>query len=301
MSWRSVIVGSGARLRYGQRRLVVEQAETVTVPLEDISVLILESSEILLTSRLLAECAEAGVAVLTVGADHLPNGVLTPFLSHSRCLKVLERQLAMDRPRKKRAWQRIVRQKILNQAVCLDLCERPDAGLLRRLADSVRSGDPDNVESSAAQRYFSALFGPRFSRRRPSLVNAALNYGYAVLRAALGRSLAAYGFLPVLGIRHCNEQNAFNLADDWLEPYRPLVDLYVARHFADSGAEALSSSGKARLVSLLHHDVPVDGETLSAMAAIEKSAASFGRYLEDGDPASLKLPGLLPLNMRRHE
>lgn len=299
MGWRSVVVSKGATLRFARHRLVIEQEETASVPLEDIAVLVLDSAEILLTSRLLLECMEAGIVVLTVGLNHLPNGALLPFLPHSRPLKMLGRQLAASLPAKKRAWQRIVRQKLFNQAACLDLCGRPDGPLLAKMAATVKSGDTGNREAAAAQHYFSALFGPGFHRSQSCLRNAALNYGYAVLRAAIGRAQACHGLLPVLGLHHRNEQNAFNLADDWLEPFRPLVDLCVARNFSATEDRELAPADKAHLVSLLHHDIALDGEVLSALAAIEAGTQSLGRFFDSGDPARLKLPGLLPLNFHR--
>jgi CRISPR-associated protein Cas1 len=301
MGWRSVVVSKGATLRFGGHRLVIEQAESATVPLEDIAVLVLDSAEILLTSRLLSECAEAGITVLTVGRNHLPNGALLPFLPHSRSGKTLQRQLKVSLPAKKRAWQRIVQRKILNQGACLDLSGKEEGDRLAQLAGAVRSGDPDNQEAVAAQRYFRAMFGPQFHRARPILVNAALNYGYAVLRAAIGRTLASYGFVPALGLHHRSEQNAFNLADDWIEPFRPLVDLSVAS--CDWGEEErdLQPKDKAQLVSLLHHDIALGEEIQSVLAAIDLGVQSLGRFYEAGDPALLRLPVLLPLRLHDHE
>lgn len=301
MAWRSVVVSKGGKLRYEQQRLVIEQEEVVSVPLEDITVLVLDSAEILLTSRLLSECAEAGITVLCVGQSHLPNGALLSFLPHSRPLKMLNRQLAATQPWKKRAWQRIVQQKIRNQATCLDLCGKADGTTLRQWAGKVRSGDSGNLEAVAAQHYFAALFGRSFHRGQSRLLNAALNYGYAVLRAAIARSLTSYGLLPVLGLHHHNEQNAFNLADDWLEPFRPLVDLCVAQCWHDAEDRELTRQDKAQLVGLLHHDVPVEKEKLTALAAIDAGVQSLGRFFETGRPALLKLPGLLPLQWHAYE
>jgi CRISP-associated protein Cas1 len=160
----SAAISRGAPLRYSKNRLHIEQAETVSLPLEDISVLVLDSAEILLTSRLLLECMEAGIAVLTVDSSHHPNGVMLPYLPHSRSLKTIEAQLAVSLPQKKRAWQRVVQQKIRNQALCLALMQNKTHSLLQALVKNVQSGDSGNVEAIAAQQYFPALFGKDFHR-----------------------------------------------------------------------------------------------------------------------------------------
>lgn len=295
MGWRSVVVSQGATLRYAHQALIIEQGETASVPLEDISVLVLDSAEVLLTSRLLLECAAAGIVVLTVGRDHLPNGALLPFLPHSRPLKTLNRQLNLSRPAAKRGWRGIVQRKIRNQGRCLDFLDRPGGTTLARLAEEVRSGDLGNQEAIAAQRYFPALFGEGFCRPDARFWNAALNYGYAVLRAALGRTLVVYGFLPVLGLHHCNEQNAFNLADDLLEPFRPVVDLCVAQSWPGEEGRPLSPADKAVLVGLLHRDIGLEEDTLTVLAAMEATVQSLGRFYAKRDADLLRLPVLLPL------
>lgn len=302
MTWRSIVVSTPAVLRYRQGRLLVQQPPAeAAVPLEDIAVLLLESPEILLSSRLLQECVDAGVTVLTVGRDHHPNGALLPFLPHSRPLKLLHRQLNASQPQRKRLWQRIVRQKVINQARGLELLGKAGASRLTRLAATVKSGDPENVEAMAARLYFRALYGPSFSRSQESLLNAALNYGYAVLRAAIARSLTLHGFLPVLGLHHRNEQNAFNLADDLIEPYRPVVDLFVSQTGAVFFEDRLTPPLKAGLVSVLHHDVAMPSGEQSVLAAIEASVMSLGRSLSQGKAEILDMPTLLPLCWRSAE
>lgn len=295
MTWRSIVVSRPATLRFRAHGLLIEQpTDAVTVPLEDIAVVVLESAEILLSSRLLQECADAGIAVITVGRNHHPNGALLPFLPHSRPLKMLKRQLDITEPRRKRLWQAIVRQKLHNQARCLELLERDSPAWLHAMAERVRSGDPDNVEATAARPYFRSLFGEAFRRSGEDLINSALDYGYAILRAAIARSLTLHGFLPVLGLHHRNEQNAFNLADDVLEPFRALVDLCVAQYFLHINNPELSPAHKVRLIGLLHQDLPMPGGCLTALAAIEDCVVSLGQCLEDSE-RSLRLPGLRAL------
>jgi len=303
VGWRSVVIANPAALTLEDRALAIAQGgNTARVMLEDISVLVLDHAQISLTAPLLSACAEAQVAVLTVNASHLPNGVLMPYLPHSRALKVMTAQLALSQPARKRLWQRIVRFKICNQAAMLDRAAKDDdARYLRQLACDVRSGDPDNCEAQAAQIYFRGLFNPQFHRGQMRFHNAALNYGYAVVRAAIARTLTGYGFLPAFGLFHHSEQNAFNLADDLIEPYRPLVDAGVLTHYPEEPDRDLEPADKGRLVALLHEDVTLsshsansdDGGHCTLLAAIEATVSGLsGIVLHDAPHERLALPRL---------
>ncbi|WP_300453826.1 type II CRISPR-associated endonuclease Cas1 [Accumulibacter sp.] len=306
MGWRSVLIASPAALTLEDRALAIAQGgKAARVMLEDISVVVLDHAQISLTAPLLAACAEARIAVLTVNTSHLPNGVLIPYLSHSRALKVMTAQLEMSRPEKKRLWQRVVRYKIANQAAVLERASTadadPDARHLRHLARSVRSGDPDNYEAQAAQVYFRRLFNVQFNRSQKRFHNAALNYGYAVVRAAIARTLAAHGFLPAFGLFHHSEQNAFNLADDLMEPYRPLVDAGILAHYPEEPDRDLAPADKGRLVALLHKDVTLSSHTTdlgrggscTLLAAIDATVSGLSAIALQGAPHErLALPQL---------
>jgi CRISPR-associated protein Cas1 len=293
MGWRSVVIANPATLDFHQRALRIRQGDnTAHVPLEDVSVLLLEHREISLTTALLSACADAQITVLTVGQDHHPNGIFLPYLPHSRALKVMRAQLDTSEPARKRLWQTVVQRKIRNQAAVLGHREGTDAEqrLLLRIADDVRSGDSGHHEGQAAQRYFRALWGDDFTRNQPRFYNAALNYGYAVVRAALARSLVAFGFLPAFGIHHRSEQNAFNLADDLIEPYRPLVDAHILKSWPFEPERELSPKDKQHLVALLHRDVQTTASRQTLLASTDACAASLGQWLEFASPAVLVMP-----------
>jgi len=300
MAWRSVMITRPAHLKLNHEAMVVVQEDgTVRVPLEDISVLLIDNPQITLSAQLLSACAGRQIAVITVGADHHPNGVLLPYLPHSRALKVMKAQLDMGQPQSKRLWQGLVRQKIRNQGEVLHYYgEKRIGGRLSALADEVKSGDSRNAEALASQLYFPALFGSGFTRKQSRFHNAALNYGYAVIRAALARNLVSYGFITAHGLHHRSEQNSFNLADDLIEPFRPLLDAYLLQHFPDEESEELAPSHKAILVNILHQDIPLvdpDGvQTRSTMlAAVEAVVISLSQRLDDGD-SRLHLPIFQP-------
>ena len=289
MAWRSVMITRPSHPKYQQEVLkVVQDDGEVSIPLEDISVLLLDNPQITLSTQLLSACASQQIAVITVGADHHPNGVLLPHLPHSRALKVLQMQLALGQPQRKRLWQGLVQRKIRNQgAVLRHHGDDRNARRLDALASEVKSGDTRNAEAQASQVYFPALFGLGFARRQQRFHNAALNYGYAVIRAALARNLVSYGLLTALGLHHHNEQNSFNLADDLIEPFRPLLDAYVLHQFPDDSREGLATEHKAELVNILHRDIStldaLDNLTRGTLlAATEAIVVSLTQRLGDG-------------------
>jgi CRISPR-associated protein Cas1 len=295
------MISRPATLRREKFALLIEQEQDARVPFEDIAVIVLNHREITLTHSVLSACGEYGIGLFSTGPTHHPNGIFLPFLPHSRATRMLRLQLALGRPAAKRAWQTIIQAKIQNQAECLKLADKPCVERLESLARRVRSGDPDNLESQASALYFRALFGNDFHRGQPRWINAALDYGYAIFRAAIARGLVAHGFLPALGLFHASEQNAFNLADDLIEPYRPLVDLHVIEHSLGHGVDDLLPMDKVPLVSLLNVDMAMPRGTMSALTSIEQAVESLARLYEGGGEILLELPQLIGLALHQHE
>ena len=297
MTWRSVVISQPAKLKRQHFSLVIEQDESIPVPFEDIAVIVLNSREITLTHPVLSACAEYGIGLFSTGDNHQPNGVFLPFLAHSRATRMMRLQMDIDKPQTKRAWAVIIKAKINNQAFCLETVKRGDVKRVQSYANRVRSGDSENMEAQTASYYFPQLFGKGFNRAQNSWVNAALDYGYAVLRGTIARGLVAHGFLPNIGLFHRSEQNAFNLADDLIEPYRPLVDLYVAQNFnPNAPADALlRPMDKVNLVGLLNVDVQMPRGTTSVLSAIEQSVEALARMYEGASESVLELPTLIGL------
>ena len=299
MAWRTVVISNPARLRIENDQLTIIQDEAVCLPLEDVAVLVLESHEVLLSAALLNRLAELDVMLLVCDARHLPSMAGVPFAGHSRLAGVQRLQLGMTEPFRKRCWQAVVQRKIANQAACLRILDRPGHEAVAAMTDKVGSGDPTNVESSAAREHFRRAFGDGFARGGPDTVNSALNYGYAIMRAAVARALSFHGFLPAHGIHHRSELNPFNLADDFIEPLRPVVDLCVAGMTLDD--EGLSKENRQTLVGLLHAEVLVDGARQQTLYAAELMAGSFLSACRAKRPGALKLPCLLPIKMHDYE
>jgi len=294
VSWRSVVISRSAKLRREQFRLAIEQEQTAFVPFEDIAVIVLNHREISLTHSVLSACGEWGISLFATGDTHHPSGVFLPFLQHSRATRWLRLQLDLPRPVAKQTWAGIVRKKISNQAACLRLAGCEGAERLASYARRVRSGDNGNLEGQAAAFYFTKLFGKYFHRGQARFSNAALNYGYAVMRAAIARGLVAHGLLPSLGLFHASEQNAFNLADDVIEPFRPLVDLFVS-HMLIPDEDELRPSDKVALVALLNLDMEMPRGKMSVLSAIEQSIESLARIYDGGNETLLELPTLIGL------
>lgn len=307
MVWRSVVINQPAKLKREHFALVVEQEQSARVPFEDIAVIVLHHREITITHPVLSACAEYGIGLFSTGDNHQPNGVFIPYLQHSRATRMMRLQMQIDRPLAKRAWAEIIKAKISNQARCLELTGAKDVDRLESLARRVRSGDSENMEAQASAIYFRALFGASFDRSQPVWINAALDYGYAILRGTIARGLVAHGFLPSIGLFHRSEQNSFNLADDVIEPFRPIIDLHVAKTRPLDHSAELQSKDKAELVSLLNVDVGMARGIMAALSAIEYTIESLVRLhevqgaREDASEGALELPMLIGLKQHQRE
>lgn len=279
MTWRSLLISKGGKLSLHQQQMLIQQeGNEFTVPLEDIAIVVVESRETVITLPLLSAFGLYGITLLSCDEQFLPCGQWLPFNQYYRQLKTLKLQLETSLPLKKQLWQRIVQQKIRNQAKVLSLCQYQDKSeRLLQLANLVKSGDKDNLEAQSAVIYFSGLFGSHFRRKEEdNAINIHLNYAYTVVRSAVARSLVLYGWLPQLGLFHHSELNAFNLADDFIEPFRPIVDLLVW-NLLEKGliTTNLTPISKQQLIKILHHQLRFNQEKVSVLTAIDKTIASL--------------------------
>lgn len=286
-----------------QLQIILASDENHTVPIEDINSLMLETEKVQISSHALRELTLNGTAVYLCDEKHMPCGVLLPLNSHSRQLKILQLQLNMKKPLQKRLWQQLVQQKISNQAECLKICENDGHVKLVSMVKRVQSGDATYVEAQAAAQYFKMLFGSNFKRKnKPSsketdIWNASINYGYSIIRAMIARNLVVYGFEPSLGIFHHSETNRFNLADDLLEPFRPIIDLYTVTNIE---GEKFTTDHKRQLYNLVNIEVKLDNEHHSLMYAAERTVKSLAAVCRN-DEGRLVLPELIPIKMHSYE
>ncbi|AIL32419.1 type II CRISPR-associated endonuclease Cas1 [Basilea psittacipulmonis] len=301
--WRSVVINQASKLSLWKQQLYIQQKENYLVPLEDVAVILIEAKEVTITAPLLSAIAEYGITLLTCDQQFLPCGQWLPFSQYHRSLKILNLQLKMSEPLKKQLWQKIVQQKIKNQAWILDYSGHDIAAhRLNKLANEVKSGDKELAESQAASIYFKVLFKEGFNRKNEHPVNAYLNYGYTILRSAVARSLTQYGFLSIIGIHHRSELNAFNLADDFIEPFRQLVDLAVYhKMIAEEINLSLSVQDRHELVKLLNYDIRINNKNYNVLAAIDKTIQSFQASMIHKDSSLLKLPEMVCLKEHAYE
>jgi len=285
---RTLFFGSPAYLSTKNEQLVVnfpeEGKKEATIPIEDLGYVVLEDPQITITNGLIRKLVENKTAIITCDQQHLPCSLLQPLVGHTEQTERMRHQLNASQPLKKNLWQQTVEAKIDNQANHL-LRREKNALKLKRWAKKVKSGDTGNHEAIAAAYYFQNIFSgllPNFSRNQSRDVmggnppNNLLNYGYAILRAVTARALISSGMLPSVGIFHRNKYNAFCLADDIMEPYRPYVDA-VVYEMVDAGGDIseLNPNLKSQLLMIPALDVFLDGKRSPLMGAMSRTTNSL--------------------------
>jgi CRISPR-associated protein Cas1 len=292
MAWRGLHISQPTRLSLADNQIVAAQdSGEIKLPIEDIAWMVLDTPQVMLSTALISACMDAGMTIITTDRTHTPSGMLLPFHRHHRQAAIAALQVSLSQPLKKRLWQVLVRGKIENQAASLDVCKQ-DSRPLRAMIDLVGSGDPENVEARAARTYWPRLFIDFIRDDDNDKRNALLNYGYAIIRSAVARALVAVGLVPALGLFHASMANAFNLADDVVEPFRPFVDQAVwgltEKGTVASGATTVAE--RRQLASILTNTVTFGGEIVSLLTATEKAAESLVRAMESGSAALLQIP-----------
>lgn len=251
-----------------------------TFPIEDLGLVILDHKQIVVTHGVLESLLENNCAVVTCDSTHMPVGLLLPLEGNTIQSERFREQISCSKPLQKQLWQQTVQAKISNQAACLNRVEpNVEVRCMRVWSADVRSGDPDNLEARAAAYYWRNFFPefPEFVRSRDGeYPNLLLNYGYAILRAIVARSLVGTGLLPTLGIHHHNRYNAYCLADDIMEPYRPYVDMLVKQIVRERGVVVdLDRELKGRLLSLPTLDVTIARHTSPLAVAVDTTCKSL--------------------------
>lgn len=282
-------------LRDGQLHIDYNGGEpSKAASVEDTGVIVVDNPQVVITAALMMALMENNAAVLICNSQHLPDSLLLRMHEHHAFTETVRCQVESSEPLRKNLWQQTVAAKILNQAALLELTGN-DVNNIKYWAGSVRSGDPDNYEARAAAYYWSALYGSESGFRRQrhgEPPNNLLNYGYALLRAVIARSLVASGLMTFLGIHHRNKYNPYCLADDIMEPYRPFIDritMEIAGDFTD--IEELNPEIKKRLLVIPSADVIIDGTASPLMIAAQRTTASLIRCYA-GESRKLLFPVL---------
>ncbi len=305
---KTLYFGNSAYLSLRDRQLVIKQPEIesndtlpesfkagseITKPIEDIGVVVLDNRRITITTPLIEALLENNVAVISCDKKSMPHGLLLPLDANTTQSERFKQQINASLPLKKQLWQQTIKAKIRNQAAVLHHCTKEEVGCMHKWVEQVRSGDGENLEARAAAFYWKKFFPqiPDFVREREGEgANALLNYGYAILRAIVARALVSSGMLPTLGIHHKNRYNAYCLADDIMEPYRPYVDNLVFEIIEEHGTDTeLTKEIKARLLSIPVLDVVISDKKAPLMIAATQTTASLYKCFE-GELRNISYP-----------
>lgn len=294
---RTLYFGNPAYLKTAHEQLVIEMhdsGETKSVPIEDIGLLILDHQQITITQVLMAKLLENNTALITCNHTHHPSGLLLNLDGNHIQSQLFKAQIDASVPLKKQLWQQTVMAKILNQAALLGR-QREENKILLNYATMVKSGDIENHEARAAAYYWKRIFPDFLTFKRDRFgqpPNNLLNYGYAIVRALVARSLVGSGLLPTLGIYHRNQYNAYCLADDIMEPYRPYVDMVVCHIIRGNGRFLeMTQSMKKDLLSIPAMDVVIDDKKSPLMNAVQRTTASLAKCF-NGEGRKLIFPVL---------
>lgn len=283
MSFRVILIESEVNLSVKLNNLVIHREENdIWVPIDDISMIVIDNLKINITSRMLCLLADHNVGVIICNQEHLPIGFFCSYDNYSRIAKSIGFQIEKSEEFYNEFWKQIVEVKLENQAQVLERMEKRNEVIdnIRKFKSEVTCGDKTNREAHGAKIYFNELMGTTFSRGNEDLlINSGLNYGYTILRSYLARVCVGYGLNTQIGIHHKNEYNRFNLVDDLIEPLRPMVDIYAARLL--DGEEYFKPEHRRKLVNILNHKIEYNGKIMFLCNMIEEYVSTVAAYLAD--------------------
>ncbi len=294
MGYRQVIIKKSEKLHFKDNQLIIDKDESsIKVPLEDISYILIEDSSTILTTRLLAELGKNAISLIVCDEKFEPTSIMYPYNYHFKQLDVFSHQLEIDDSIKNEFWNQIVKRKIENSIRVLEMTSKEEFPIskLTEYINEITDGDSKNREGLAAKMYFRSLFGSDFIRFYDDNVNAALNYGYTIIASAIIRNLAVYGLNTYLGIHHSSKINNFNLAYDFLEPYRSVVDKFVYDN-QDDIVLPLSFEFRKKLINLLNKEVLHQNKKYTIEYSIGLLIKSYIKSFSSGE-IKLDLPSII--------
>ena len=284
MSWRTVVISQNAKLDYQIGYLVVRGKETIKIHIDEIGILIIESTAVSLTAYLLSELTKKKIKVIFCDEKRNPSSELISYYgSHDTSAKI-KKQMEWTKEGKEEIWTAIVTEKISKQAALLKYFKKPEANLLSQYIGEIEIGDKTNREGHAAKVYFNALFGKNFTRTEENSINAALNYGYSLILSAVAREVVANGYITQIGIFHDNMFNQFNLASDIMEPFRPIVDKKVV----DNSFEKFETEEKHMMLQLLQSEITISGKKEFFLNAVKIYVRSIFDAINEKDVALIR-------------
>lgn len=293
MAFRTVEIKNPAEIHIRDGQLVImQEAGIVTIPIEDICQITTIGSNIRLSTMDLSILSQSKVAITTLDEKYLPTAIVLPFEGNARQSRLIHKQVEYSDEKYLELWIQIIWQKISNQSRALSILGISGAEKVAKFLGDLNAETVDYYEAGAAKEYFSN-YHQGLNRRNDDPVNSRLNYGYAVVRSAIARGIVSVGCHPAFGIHHNSQLNAFNLADDLIEPFRPMVDLVA--HGNVGVNEKLSRAERQSLANVLHNACVVCGVKVNVLSAIELMCESLKRILENNLSEKLALPTILPV------
>ncbi len=275
-----------------EQEIEPKKKRKITVPLEDLELIICTGKNIRLSTMALSVLSENKIGVVIIGKDYMPSSIVLPYDANVRNASIVKTQLNMGSEIKGKIWQKIVQKKIENQAKCLTLLGLDGTKELMEMISQVNPDDPENIEEMAAKFYFQQ-FHPGLVRRNDDPINSVLNYGYAIVRNTIIRDVVCAGFYPAIGIHHEGPFNSFNLADDLIEVWRAMVDLVA--HDIVSSQTNLSREQRKQLTLVLHNACMINEEKNTISHGINIMIQSFKTAVEENNSDLIKLPDILPV------
>lgn len=297
MSYRQLLINCECYLKYKDKQLIICRGEQENqVSIDDINIVVLENEQIAITSMAMSELAKRNVILLFCGSNHMPVTMTYPIAQHYRPYDVFVMQMNQKDEQKFYMSEILLKAKVANQRRLLEFLNKKEDTIQKMISyeEEIIGIDELNREGTAAKVYFNSLFGTDFKRFDLDDINAMLNYGYGVFRSAVARSLVTYGFTLYIGVHHCGKENPLNLVYDIIEPFRPVIDYYVAENY-NYLEETLSVPMRKEIVYLLNAKVLVSGKEQTVQNAIDLLVKSYLRFLEFGD-MNIEIPSLLEIN-----
>lgn len=297
MSYRQLIIAKSCHLSVKNENISVRHDEHINkIPFEDVGIIVIDDKQVTLSTSFLEGCSKNNIPILICGSNHMPAMVGYPINQHYRPFQVIQFQIDLTTSEKSVLAESLVKQKIKNQCKVVEIVNDDESAvvLLNSYFDSLNGFDDMNREGTAAKVFYNSLYGKDYVRFSDTVINSAQNYGYGVLRSAIARSLNTYGMCLYLGVKHHGATNPFNLVYDIIEPFRPVVDYYIAENMSLL-IDILSIQVRKELVNLLNAKVEVNGMRVTVQYAIDLLAKSYLRAIEFKE-YDLALPNIEPIN-----
>ena len=295
MAFRSVLVEKAVKIHLDLNHIVIRyEEEDFWISLDEISNLIIDDPRCYVSLKLLSTLCEKGINVIFTDGSHMPIGSFVTLYNHSRAVKKIESQMEWSGEMKDYLWTEIVRAKMKGQIHTFELIEKKEKlPIMRKLLEEVSIGDLNNREGIASRIYFKSLFGNQFKRFSEDIINYSLNYVYQVIRSKISQEIVSCGYLPSMGLCHKSEYNFFNLADDLIEPFRPIVDYFVYSLLAMNSNDYLTPDLKRSFVNILNEKILYHSNEYKIHIVIQFYVQNLFSFLETGDVNKIQFPSLL--------